>query len=320
MPVSAMRLRLSPSDIGLFLLVAVATFWAVNALQSSRVARFSTTSTDARWGAGYMPNLKVVDQNGKSYRFYDDLIKNKRVIVNFIYTSCSQICGLVTSRMAVLQEKLGDSVGSDYHMYSITVDPEHDGPAELKRHADAFNAKPGWLFLTGDPDDIRAISDKLGERSKALDDHRQDILLGDDIRQNWSRDSVFGDLDSLALTIHAMKPDVDRDQLLQRASVADMQMVELAPGQALFARMCSSCHSIGGGVRVGPDLKDVVGKRDRTWLTGFISRPDKMFAARDPLALEIDAHFPAVTMPNLGLSEKDAGDVIAYLEMRSSKP
>lgn len=315
-----MRLRLSASDIALCLLVAISTFAIAEYWTHTRVERFSSASSDARWGGEYMPNLEVVDQNGKSYRFYDDLIKDKKVIVNFIYTSCSQICGLVTSRMAILQEKLGDSVGRDYQMYSITVDPEHDGPAELKRHAEAFNVKPGWLFLTGKPDDIRAISAKLGEKSRSLESHRQDVLLGDDAKHSWQRDSIFGELDSLVLTIHSMNPEFDRQELLHRASVGESHTIELPPGQAVFARMCSSCHTIGGGVRVGPDLSGVAGRRDAKWLSDYIAKPDRMLKARDPLAVELDAQFPAVTMPNLGLSKQDTEDVMAYLQSASAKP
>lgn len=311
------RLHLTFADMALCLLIAAGVYFGATKLMSTP-ARFSTTSSDSRWGEGYMPNLPVVDQYGNTHLFYDDLIKGKKVIINFMYASCSQICGLVTSRLVLLQDKLGDAVGRDYQMYSITVDPFNDGPAELKRHADAFKVRPGWLFLTGNPDDIQLIRDKLGERSKVLADHRQEILLGDDPIGAWSKNSVFGDLDSLALTVLAMHPELDRRDLLQRAVVSDTQNLELLPGQALFGRLCSSCHTIGEGVRVGPDLDGVVAKRDRQWLTNFISAPDRLFAAKDPLAMEIGAAFPNVTMPNLALSKRDAEDVIAYLERRAS--
>ena len=131
-----------------------------------------------RWGPGYIPNYRVVDQDGNAFNFYDDLVAGKKVIINFIYTSCSEICPLTTSRMAMLQDRLGDALGRDYFIYSITIDPERDGQKELKTYASAFNVKPGWRFLTGAPDEIAEISYKLGERAKNFTDHRQDILLG----------------------------------------------------------------------------------------------------------------------------------------------
>src|SRR5258706_1097061 len=113
--------------------------------------RFTNSTQDARWGKEYLPNLPVVDQDGNTFRFYEDLVKGKKVIINFIYTSCTDVCPLTTARLAVLQEKLGASVGRDYFMYSITIDPEHDTPAQLKRHTEAVRVKPGWRVLNGEP-------------------------------------------------------------------------------------------------------------------------------------------------------------------------
>ncbi len=84
----------------------------------------------------------------------------------------------MASRLAELQEKLGDSMGRDVYFYSISVDPETDTPARLKLYADTFGAGPGWQFLTGKPDEIQAIRYKLGDRSKVLSEHRNEVLIG----------------------------------------------------------------------------------------------------------------------------------------------
>src|SRR5262245_32930099 len=132
----------------------------------------------SRWGKSYFPNASVVTQHGKTLQFYDDLIKDKVFVLSFLFTTCRDICALATARLAELQEKLGDSMGRDIFLYSISIDPETDTPARLKEYADTFRAGPGWLFLTGKPDDIHAIRYKLGERSKVLSNHRNEILLG----------------------------------------------------------------------------------------------------------------------------------------------
>src|SRR5258706_7136339 len=147
--------------------------------------RFTNSTQDARWGKEYLPNVPVVDQDGNTFRFYDDLVKGKKVIINFIFTTCTDVCPLTTARLAVLQEKLADSVGLDYFMYSITLDPEHDTPEQLKRHTEAFHVKPGWRFLTGNPRDIAEIRYKLGERSRVLTEHRHELLLGNDAYGEW---------------------------------------------------------------------------------------------------------------------------------------
>src|SRR4051794_20248844 len=84
----------------------------------------SSNAQGRRWGEGYFPNLPVVTQDGKTLRFYDDVIKGKIVLVSFIYTSCPDICPLTTARLTQVEDKLGDMVGRDIFFVSLTVDPE----------------------------------------------------------------------------------------------------------------------------------------------------------------------------------------------------
>ncbi|MEQ1697442.1 MAG: SCO family protein [Hyphomicrobiaceae bacterium] len=281
-------------------------------------ARFTSSAPGARWGKDYLPNLPVVDQDGLTYRFYDDLIKNKKVIINFIFTTCTDICPLTTARMALLQEKLGDQVGRDVQMYSISVDPEHDSPAQLKRYANAFKVRPGWKFLTGKPADIQLIRDKLGERSRIKTEHRHEMLLGNDDIGDWSKDSAYGDLDRVVMNVHALDPKWRQlDAPAIKTSQATQIEISDRPGEVLFTKACASCHTIGNGDKVGPDLLDVAARRPKDWLISFISRPDRMFAKGDPIALALMDKFPNVNMPNLGLSESDAADVLAFIEAQS---
>src|SRR5215472_16994072 len=84
----------------------------------------AATAQSRQWGEAYIPNLPVITQDGKTLRFYDDLVKGKIVIISFIYTSCTDICPLTTARMAQLEEKLGEVVGRDVFILSMSVDPE----------------------------------------------------------------------------------------------------------------------------------------------------------------------------------------------------
>ncbi|MGF1877013.1 SCO family protein [Photobacterium frigidiphilum] len=111
---------------------------------------------------GYLPNIELINQFNEPVRFYDDLVKDKVVLINFIYTNCGGICVPTTSRLARVQEELGDKLGKDIYFYSITLDPEFDTPERLRRYADVFSAQPGWLFLTGEYDDIERLRRKLG--------------------------------------------------------------------------------------------------------------------------------------------------------------
>ncbi len=87
-------------------------------------------------------------------------------------------------------------------------------------------------------------------------------------------------------------------------------------GQAIFEEKCQGCHSIGGGRLVGPDLKGVTSRRDRDWLISFITSPDQLIAQEDPLANQLVQEY-GIAMPNLGLSEQEAEEILAYIETQS---
>jgi protein SCO1/2 len=274
-----------------------------------------------RWGEGHFPNLPVVTHDGKTVRFYDDLIKGKMVVISFIFTSCKDFCPLTTARLAQVEEKLGERVGRDIFFYSITVDPENDSPEKLKEYADSFHVGPGWKFVTGKLEDIRAINNKLGERMRNLTDHRNEIVLGNDATGEWQRDNVLGDIDRVAVSIRAMDP-AWRDQV-RTAPKGNVSNTGLAlgghPGQTMYKKICAPCHTIGVGDRIGPDLRGISARRDRAWLTSFIRNPHRMRAQKDTLALELAAKYPGVRMPTLGVSERDATDLIAYVEEVTSR-
>jgi len=284
-------------------------------------ARGPLEAQGVRRGANYFPNLPVVTQDGKTLRFYDDVIKDKIVLISFAYTNCPDICPLTTARIAQVEDKLGDMVGRDIFFVSMTVDPERDTPERLKEFANAFDAGPGWLFLTGKPEDIRLINSRLGDRSRTLSEHRNEIVLGNDVTGEWTRNTVFGDIDRLIMDIRAMDPKWRaevREPKFDAASNTGYAVDQLQPGQAMFKKICAPCHTIGVGDRVGPDLRGVSERRRHEWLTRFIRTPDKVLAEKDPIALTLAAKFPGARMPNLKLSESDAADLISYIGAQTS--
>jgi protein SCO1/2 len=283
------------------------------------LALVATTPAGAgRWDKSYVPNLPVVTQDGKVFQFYEDLIKDKIFVISFFYASCTQICPLATARLSELQDVLGDSVGREIFFYTISVDPENDTPERLKKYADAMHAGPGWLFLTGIPEDIRSIRDRLGDRSSVLNEHRNEVLLGNGVTGEWQRDNPLSDLTRLAMTIRSMKSDwrVAPAQLTRQIEPAAAVPAEAAGMHAMFAKACAGCHSIGRGDRVGPDLAGVSERRQLGWLTRFIADPEQVRRQKDPIALALAAKFPAVRMPAMGISEKEAANLVTYIEQR----
>ena len=289
----------------LFLLAAVLT----------PVGERPVRASDAPWGSDYLPNVTVYDQNGRALKFYDDVIKGKIAVVSFLYTSCTSLCPIVTARLANVKDALGPAVGKDIVFVSISIDPIPDTPEKLKQMADAYKIGDGWSFLTGDPADIDVIRFKLGERSRALNDHRNEVMLYNDATGEWARDSAFADMGVLAETIRGMDPAWRNRKRTELAAKSDTMVRPSAghPGEAFFIKICASCHTAGAGDRVGPDLAGVSQRRDKSWLARFLAGPEKLWAARDPIAVELRARFPAVRMPNLGMSEGDIADVLSYL-------
>jgi protein SCO1/2 len=138
------------------------------------------------------PNVTLTTQDGKKVKFYDDLIKDKIVLLNFFYVKCQGICPGATANLAKVQKLLGDRVGRDIFMYSITLKPEEDTPAVLNKYAKAYKTKPGWLFLTGDPKDIETLRQSLGfiDRDPVRDANKSNhigmLRYGNEALQLWA--------------------------------------------------------------------------------------------------------------------------------------
>jgi protein SCO1/2 len=282
----------------------------------------SNPAAAANWRGDYLPNLSVLDQNGKELKFYDDVIKDRIVVVSFIYTTCRDMCPLITARLAQMREQLDPAIAEKVRFVSVSVDPANDTPERLKQFADALKLEGDWLLLTGKRRDIDAIRHKLGERSGKLSEHRLEVLLGNDATGEWERASALGDLGNLAMAVRAMDPEVRKKVELATAGPNDdaaaAQIGMGLPGHALFIKACAACHTIGKGEKVGPDLAGLTERRDQAWAVKYITAPNKVRAAKDPTALELRERFKAIRMPNLGISEAEAMDLIDYLERKSA--
>lgn len=140
--------------------------------------------------ADYFSDLVLRNQDNKSVRFYDDLVKGKIVVFNFMYTQCDGTCSQVMSHLVKAQKILGKRVGRDIFMYSITLKPEEDTPRMLKEFAKMYGVKDGWQFLTGDPQDIATLRYKLGMGSRTIVDAYKKphlmIRFGNDALERWA--------------------------------------------------------------------------------------------------------------------------------------
>jgi protein SCO1 len=297
---------------------------AAAALSVGAAAVFATAAS-ASGRLGQNANIPLITQDGQAVHFYDDMIKGKIVAVNFIYTSCMWTCPLETARLAQVQRLLGGRVGKDIFFYSISIDPDHDTPAVLKDYMAEFDVGPGWTFLTGKRDDIDLLAVRLGLTEdpsitsgpgRDVDGHTPHLLIGNETTGQWLRDSSA---DNPSMLAHLLVTFVGGGPVAQSAerSRADGAPLRLNTGQYLFAKECAACHTVNGqGGGVGPDLKNVTRVRDRDWLERYITAPNKMRAAGDPIAVQLAAAY-TVVMPNLSVGDQDLAALMDFLSTQA---
>lgn len=168
---------------------AIPLLTAAQSLESG--SKFKVIPSRERIRARYFPNLTLTTHEGRKVRFYDDLVKDKIVVFNFMYAKCEGICTPVTRNLVRVQKVLGDRVGKDIFMYSFTLKPKEDNVMALQHYAHMHKVKPGWLFLTGSVDDMELLRRKLGyvdpdpEVDKDLSTHIGVLKYGNEPLQRW---------------------------------------------------------------------------------------------------------------------------------------
>jgi protein SCO1/2 len=267
---------------------------------------------------GRIPNTELITQDGKKVHFYDDLVKGRIVAVAFIYTTCQYACPLETARMAQVQKKLGNRVGSDIFFYSISIDPEHDTPKALKAYMQKYNIGPGWTFLTGKKTDIDLLERKLGVYSDPkvnADGHLPHLLIGNDATNTWMRGNALDNPSFQARMIgefldNFKHTDFKAEQ--KKKSGDGSPIANFDRGRYYFQRDCAACHTVGQGDKIGPDLLGVTSKRNHAWLVRMIRQPDALLKANDPVAKAELRKYKNVRMPNLWVSDDELNVLLQY--------
>jgi protein SCO1 len=134
-----------------------------------------------------IPDVPLVDQDGRPVRFSSDLIAGRVVAVNFVFTTCTTICPPMGASFAKLRQLLGERAGRDVHLISVSVDPRNDTPERLKAWAGKFGSGPGWTLVTGEPEEVTRLLKALGVYTPNLADHSPLVLVGNAARGTWTR-------------------------------------------------------------------------------------------------------------------------------------
>ncbi len=134
-----------------------------------------------------LPDVTLLDQDGRKLRFVSDIIKGKIVFFNSFFTSCGGTCPVQSSVFAALQKRLGARVGKDIVLISVTVDPENDTPEALKAYAEKYGATAGWYFLTGDEKDVQKVLEAMDLYTQRPDDHSPMAAVGHEPTMLWRK-------------------------------------------------------------------------------------------------------------------------------------
>jgi protein SCO1/2 len=129
----------------------------------------------------------LLDQDGRRVKLVRDVVADRIVVMDFIYTTCTTVCPVASAIFQKVQADLGDRLGRDVVMISVSVDPGTDTPERLKAYARKFRAQSGWTFLTGGERVVDKVLEGLGAYSQDFTAHPNMTLIGDGHTGKWTR-------------------------------------------------------------------------------------------------------------------------------------
>ena len=136
----------------------------------------------------YFTDTKLKTHTDRTVRFYSDAMKDKVVLINFVFTQCGDACPLITAKLVQTKKELAEAFGRDVRFLSISIDPQHDRPQDLAKFARKFDAvHPEWLFLTGEPASVEQVVKRLGSWTEDVESHSTAIFIGSARQGKWKK-------------------------------------------------------------------------------------------------------------------------------------
>jgi protein SCO1/2 len=132
-------------------------------------------------------DIPLTDQDGRELRFASDVIGDRVVVVNFVYTTCTTVCPVLSALFGQIQQRLGDRLGDQVSLVSLSVDPSRDTPQRLNAYAESQEARPGWVWLTGRKSSVDQVLEGLDAYTPNFEDHAPMVLVGDGRTGEWVR-------------------------------------------------------------------------------------------------------------------------------------
>ena len=189
------EIQISQKNLMGFFAIAVVLFTCAQTIAQVKSANISAPAGGSNQESQtpahkYFTDVVLINQNGEKMRFYSDLLKDRVIIINSFFGTCQGTCLPMNRNLEKVQEALGDRMGKDVYIISISVDPTVDTPANLKEYSKRLHAKPGWFFLTGAKQNVDFALTKLGQFVDNKQDHLNIIIIGNERTGLWKK--AFG--------------------------------------------------------------------------------------------------------------------------------
>ncbi len=155
----------------------------------------------------YFTDVQLVNQNGQKMRLYSDLLQGKVVVINSFFATCTGSCLPLSRNLQKVQQALGDRLGKEVHIISISVDPEVDTPPRLKEYAKKLQAGPGWHFLTGEKQNVDLALKKLGQFVNDKEAHLNVFIIGNERTGLWKKAFGLAQSDELVKVVESVLND-----------------------------------------------------------------------------------------------------------------
>ncbi|HET8772989.1 MAG TPA: ABC transporter substrate-binding protein [Thermoanaerobaculia bacterium] len=295
-------------------------------------------------GLNYFSDVELVDQNGAKVRFYSDLLAGKVVVINSFFATCSGSCPVMSGTFRKIQTALGDRVGRDVHLVSITVDPETDTPAQLRKFAKAASAGPGWHLVTGSKENVSQALRKLGLLTETKETHTAVVLIGNEPKGVWKKAFGLADSDEIVRLVQEVAEETPaaaasltesekRGRNIYRhgespsgreitAIVGQGDAAEVPAG----ALACGNCHGVEGrGVPEGSiEPADIRAASLATYLVDRGRRrpryDDALLARALRQGRDSGDRPLSPVMPRYRMDDRDLADLLAYLRRLGGEP
>lgn len=147
----------------------------------------------------------LVNQDGRKVKLKSEVFGDRVVVMDFAYTTCTTVCPVLTATLVKVQNDLGESVGKEVQMVTITVDPARDTPARLKEYAGKHGVKDGWMWLTGPVATVNKVLDGFDAYAPNFEDHPPMVLVGDPVRGQWTRFFGFADPKDIVAKVEELR-------------------------------------------------------------------------------------------------------------------